>query len=1095
MANENKYTLPLGIDASSFFQGIATIDKSITTLQTGVADANKGMQEAFNKSVQSGESLEKTLDGDIEKMKLFRDAAKAAGKDLLNTLTAKGSGKELEEKIFKFQALLAKATKGGKVNLDVAFDAATVKEIQNTLKKVAGEMEHFKTVAAATKLQLSTMDPNSTEFAQLSDQLKATEDFMDALGGSTVEVEGKTKSLKAQLRGLKEELALMEDAGLDGTQRFEDLSIAAGQLEDQIGDTAARVRVLASDTKYIDAAIQGVTGLIGAMTAAQGAEALFGDENKDLQESLQKVTAAMAILQGVQAVANSLNKDSALSILFLSGTRRADVVATEAQTVATVAQTGATEAATVATNSFTAALLRNPITLVVVAIVAAVAAMYALSKSNDESADSVARLNRQLEEQKTLLEADTTALQRRTDLLAATAGLAANSEEAVIRIQGRGLQQQLAIQQESNKMLAEKINSIKGFTEEENKLRTEANAELIKGQKAEQEISNQIELKGIDLQRQRISDRKAIRDEILSLTKELRDAEIKGAGDQTISQKANADRAQARVDAEARIKDLEKEILRSAEAEKIRSKLIAAIRRGLSKELKDITRQENLDLQQLQLSAAKTVIDQMREGQEDLQSLRELDIQALAVEEQEKTNIIIESYKSNKKLQDGLLTALANFVANKRKAINLKFAQDEAEQQEQIQTASLNILFGFKDLPVQLEEEKQRAILKVQIEGAKKRLNALIVAGKLEGDVSILIAKEQIARLEAELSKVGAERGSKQSIFSIMGFDMSPQQESKIREQVGAVQEGLNQITNAYKQVTDSLLASNRQQIDSSNEKISAFQQEIDSLQSLFEKEDDFRKKGLANNAQYYEDQIALQKKAKDEEIANRHDLFEKQKALQRQQLIADTISQSSSLITASANIIEGFSSIPYIGVALGLAAVGVMIAGFIAAKTEAFNAINNQKETFGTGGTIDGESHAAGGRKYRALDGSGDVVELEGGEEVIRKSQAQKHRALLKAINEGASDEWLAAHLAGTGVSFKTDVPEEGAKASREFDSAHSAVFIATSGRADNAEDLKTIREDLGYLAQRKRDEVETWEDAFFIYEKKGNTTTKIKK
>jgi len=145
MANENKYTLPLGIDASSFFQGIATIDKSISTLQTGVADANKGMQDAFSKTTASGEKLEETLAGDIEKVKLLRDAAKAAGKDIAEALNPKGAGRELEDRISKFQTMLLKATKGSKISLDVVFNEATIRELQKGLKGASGEMEHSRT--------------------------------------------------------------------------------------------------------------------------------------------------------------------------------------------------------------------------------------------------------------------------------------------------------------------------------------------------------------------------------------------------------------------------------------------------------------------------------------------------------------------------------------------------------------------------------------------------------------------------------------------------------------------------------------------------------------------------------------------------------------------------------------------------------------------------------------------------------------------------------------------------------------------------------------------------------------------------------------
>ena len=62
------------------------------------------------------------------------------------------------------------------------------------------------------------------------------------------------------------------------------MSVRAGQLEDQIGDTNAQIKILSSDTAKFDGLISGVTGLVGAFTAVQGAVGLFGAENEELQE-------------------------------------------------------------------------------------------------------------------------------------------------------------------------------------------------------------------------------------------------------------------------------------------------------------------------------------------------------------------------------------------------------------------------------------------------------------------------------------------------------------------------------------------------------------------------------------------------------------------------------------------------------------------------------------------------------------------------------------------------------------------------------------------------------------------------------------------
>jgi hypothetical protein len=120
------------------------------------------------------------------------------------------------------------------------------------------------------------------------------------------------KSLTGQLRGLKAELSALEIAGQEGTAAFNDLLIAAAKLEDQIGDTRARVKILASDTFKFDVAVGATQALASSFEVAQGAAALFGSESEDLQKVIARVTAATAIANGVEQLAKQIKEESSL---------------------------------------------------------------------------------------------------------------------------------------------------------------------------------------------------------------------------------------------------------------------------------------------------------------------------------------------------------------------------------------------------------------------------------------------------------------------------------------------------------------------------------------------------------------------------------------------------------------------------------------------------------------------------------------------------------------------------------------------------------------------------------------------------------------
>lgn len=121
--------------------------------------------------------------------------------------------------------------------------------------------------------------------------------------------------LKQSLKDLKNAVLEAEAAGnkaLANTYRK-----AAGEAADKLGDLNQQVKNLASDTKRLDAFVGIGQGIAGGFAAAQGAAALFGASNKELEKTLLKVQGSMALLQGVQQVTNTLNKDSAASMFIL----------------------------------------------------------------------------------------------------------------------------------------------------------------------------------------------------------------------------------------------------------------------------------------------------------------------------------------------------------------------------------------------------------------------------------------------------------------------------------------------------------------------------------------------------------------------------------------------------------------------------------------------------------------------------------------------------------------------------------------------------------------------------------------------------------
>jgi hypothetical protein len=155
-----------------------------------------------------------------------------------------------------------------------------------------------------------------------------------------IEVKDNSKTLKQQYKEAVIEVQKLADAYGEASVEFQEASKRAGELKDKIGDVNQRVKNLSSDTQKLDAALSAGSGIAGAFSIAEGAMATFGVESQDLQKSLLKVQGAMAVLNGVQAVANALNKDSALMVQLQAKNLTVASVAQKAYALAVGTSTG-----------------------------------------------------------------------------------------------------------------------------------------------------------------------------------------------------------------------------------------------------------------------------------------------------------------------------------------------------------------------------------------------------------------------------------------------------------------------------------------------------------------------------------------------------------------------------------------------------------------------------------------------------------------------------------------------------------------------------------------------------------------------------------
>ena len=242
---------------------------------------------------------------------------------------AKDTSKEVSDEFKKIGAAAAAAFSGTQVK--AALDQLNKESDKLTANLKELQKEQLQLVASGNRVSKAYQD-NAKAQAVLKSQISQVNAEQAELNRTFGQTEQKQKTLTGQLRGLKQELALLEEQGKDNTDEFNKLLFAAAKLEDQIGDTRERVRVLASDTFKFDAAVGATQALASGFEVAQGAAALFGSEGKELQEVIAKTTAVTAIANGVNDLANQITGQGPLKLALYAAGQKAVAVATAIST-------------------------------------------------------------------------------------------------------------------------------------------------------------------------------------------------------------------------------------------------------------------------------------------------------------------------------------------------------------------------------------------------------------------------------------------------------------------------------------------------------------------------------------------------------------------------------------------------------------------------------------------------------------------------------------------------------------------------------------------------------------------------------------------
>lgn len=574
------------------------------------------------------------------------------------------------------------------------------------------------------------------------------------------------------------------------------------------------------------------------------------------------------------------------------------------------------------------------------------------------------------------LEADAKALreqhrQQALEVAALERGALRNAEDVQISLLNNRFNKERTLQ---------KANTARQITDLKVRLQTESN---LTG-KARKAINQQIE----NLQRQLVRNLEDIANEErranIAAVRELEDMRLASR-----QETAEKQRTVLKLEYEREKQDLEDKLatdrtLTDTEVEALTQEL-AAIWAKYQKDRFDLENQLRLD----QLDKEAQALDNQL-GLVSANTTEAMNLRLQAIENQRQAELT-----ANK--------TLASDLRQDEAAINAKYdmmaKQEAITSQNEINAAKLESDQEYEMSVFNLKEHSENQIYKMQLKQQKERLKLELEAQRallaVQTGEQRAMTQQAIKTLENQIKAIDRElkKGKKVSnIWELFGFDSD-------------AADALQQITD---QILDGLREITQARIDAAEAAVEQAEKEVDASRKFLEYELEARANGYANQVETAQKELELNKKKEEEAIK------EKKKAQEAQDRI-NTLTQISSLITATANIWSALGGIPYVGPALAIAGIAAMWGSFAFSKIKAAQIA---KESYGEGTVelLQGGSHQSGHDVDLGTKPDGTRRRAEGGEffAVINKRNSRRYRDVIPDVIKSFNDGTFASKYLG---------------------------------------------------------------------------------
>lgn len=332
------------------------------------------------------------------------------------------------------------------------------------------------------------------------------------------------------------------------------------------------------------------------------------------------------------------------------------------------------------------------------------------------------------------------------------------------------------------------------------------------------------------------------------------------------------------------------------------------------------------------------------------------------------------------------------------------FAMTIFDEQQALDEAIFNEVKHNETEITRFKLEQEKARWQKQIDLAKSGGLNWSQAQIAAAESTVKGIDRQLSELDDFIGNIG-KKGLGGTLLEKLGFS---------DDQIDALSDAVNTTIGFLQEIADA-------EVQLAEQAVQAAEKRVEAAQKAYDAEVEARNNGYANS-------VATAKKELEQEKKNQQAKQKQLEEAQRRQEAINTITQASSLITASANIWSSFSSIPLVGPALAIAAIAAMWTSFAAAKIKA-KQVTSGTEEYGEGGLefLEGGSHASGNDiNLGTTNKKGRRMKAEGGEAlaIINKKRTRKYKRILPdvidSLNRGTfEDKYLNAFASSDGLNI----------------------------------------------------------------------------